>query len=135
MTFETFLSKVALADDTFRPLVGGSRLYARELAMVKNPILPCVNFQLLAGGELIVKLSDVQRLPFRVWAWVQGPDEGFSEALSLYTAFFTALHNERKTYLTAFGVMWETNRPTDYYDDSTDRYARVATWQANLFNL
>lgn len=132
MTFETFLEHAAFDDVTFRRLVEGRRLYSRELARVQLPVFPCVCFQRTPGGSLALSYPDIPRHLFRVWAW---SEDGYSSALELYDTFFDALHMVRKTYQTSFGVMRATDLPSTFYDETTDRYAMIAPWRADLFGL
>lgn len=100
-----------------------SRIYSKELAVVKSPKFPCLSFEI----EPVTLLTRVLTARLKLWVW--NSSGGSRDTLyDIYTEFTKKFDNQRFASDKKYFIFQRRIEPVELYDQALDADYIAAIW-------
>lgn len=107
------------------------RIYPSEIALVENPVFPCLNFSMDSGGGSDFDAPKIHNQAVAVWAW---STISYDEAAEVYETFFNAFQRTRFKNDDLFALFAEATAPIENFDELTLAYNIFTRWSVTLID-
>jgi hypothetical protein len=108
----------------------GGRIYPSELALTKDPVFPCVNFDITEDISPANIVSDKVRFAtLRIWVWSQ---ESHDDTRDIYDPIKQLFNNQRRVKNGTSMVYAEVSGPAEISDKEANVYGVMTLWDLKV---
>lgn len=126
----TLIRSTAIGNGSLAALVE-DRVYPSELALIENPIFPCVNFRMSGGQGADRDIPKILYPHITFWIW---STISYAQSHQIYEVVFDIFEKQNLTSSDIYALFHEASGRFETFDPLPKAYGVSAQWSVNLTN-